>query len=185
MELAPGPRGQSTEEAPRTASANLAARTRGRDPARPRRLRHGRSARARGGEVRTFQRPGGRRRYGPRGGQAQRRALSQHSTCHARPTSGYTDNLPARLHDHRAGHGSRLVVPALRGGIEFVRAATSDDIARGGPLRPYPQPPRQLNSTCRAGPPLDVPGKLTARAASVTRASTWWENATRSSYRRG
>ncbi|HRJ42165.1 MAG TPA: hypothetical protein PL105_09795 [Caldilineaceae bacterium] len=42
----------------------------------------------------------------------------------ARHYIGYTDDLDARLSEHRAGRGSRFCVVAAERGIEFVLART-------------------------------------------------------------
>lgn len=98
------------------------------------------------------------------------------------PYLGYTDNLPVRRRDHRAGHGSPLILPALRR-IEFVFAATSDDNRAGRAGAPLIAITAPAALVCRAAPQSTCPpGKLTARAASATRAST--RSNTRPRYRR-
>jgi predicted GIY-YIG superfamily endonuclease len=73
---------------------------------------------------------------------------------HARHYTGWTDNLPARLDQHAAGRGARLVAVAKAAGITFrvarTRPGTRADeraIKRAGGARRYCPlcTPRPLN----------------------------------------
>ena len=71
--------------------------------------------------------PGGR--LLPRGGVMRRRPVVyllhfERPYEHARHYVGWTDNLDARLAEHRAGRGARLMAAVAAAGIQFTVART-------------------------------------------------------------
>jgi len=49
---------------------------------------------------------------------------------HARHYVGFTEDLPHRLEEHRAGHGAKLTAAVAAAGIPFVLARTWEKVNR-------------------------------------------------------
>ena len=91
----------------------------------------------------------------------------ERSYHHARHYLGYTDDLEARVAEHRAGRGSPLVAAAIRDGIEFCVAATwPGDRTEERRLHRYRNSPRRLCPICRGTPDPADPGAGEAGSAS-------------------